>query len=163
MLEQEKAKSEGVLQAIKGFVGDITLENLLDLYNAAETMFSDFKQYGIPFNSELERRFSGGFEEKAKDILQWSAKYNKPLSKALIPDFYEFSDNSLAKLNGFLSDLEEIERLAVKEESKAKQDLLKLGVSEKFGEWNEAAFNALLALHNMIAPSEDETNAQTNN
>ena len=162
VLEQEKVQSEQVLQSIKGYVGDITVDNLLDLYNVTETMFSDFKQYGIPYKSELESRFSGGFEEKANRILQWFVKYDKPLSESLVPDFYEFSDNSLAKLNDFLSDLVEIERMAVKEESKAKQDLSKLGVSAEFGELNEAAFCALRELYDMILPSEDDADAQTN-
>lgn len=159
VLEQEKVQSKQVLQSIKTYVGDITVENLLDLYNATETMFSDYKQYGIPYKSELESRFSGGFEEKANRILKWSTKYDKPLSESLIPDFYEFSDNSLAKLNDFLSDLEEIERMSVKEESKAKQDLLKLGVSAEFGELNEAAFSALRELYDMILPSEGDADA----
>ena len=92
----------------------------------------------------------------------WSAKYEKPLSESLIPDFYEFSDNSLTKLNDFLSDLEEIDRIAAKEENKAKQDLLKLGVSAEFGELNEAAFCALRELHDMILPLEEAADAQTN-
>ena len=48
---------------------------------------------------------------------------------------------------------------STKAENKAKQDLVKLGVSAEFGELNEAAFSALRELYDMILPSEGDADA----
>ncbi len=139
----ENKQIELVVGKLKEYMGELTQDNLIANLNAIQNLFSVFSANGIIGSSEIKIRFEKPPIETASSVMKWVSSLTDKTHDTPIKQLISYSDNALHKLYDFLRDIQEIARRAEQEETKAKTDLEKIGVTPEMGSMNELALQSL--------------------
>lgn len=124
--EMDQAKS--VIDKLKNYLGgEISEDSIIDTLNAVSEMYAVFNANKIQYNSAMRAKFDIAPKEKAKTVLCAYDLVEEASSSALLIRKLKFlSTNPVEVLSSLLSDLIEIERIALEEKNTADAEMKRL-------------------------------------
>ncbi len=116
-----------VCEKIKGYIGELTVDNLVTVINSVKNLYITFNANSIPYSNTLKSRFDIAPLEKAKNIMNVieQCTYAKSLPTS-VEKLALYSSNIGKELSDFLKDLTDVELLAHQEQEKAERELRNL-------------------------------------
>lgn len=148
-------KAQQISSSIEGYVGTINEENLLQVLNAIQNLFSVFASNGIIGSNEIRTKYEVPPVDTAKNLLKAFATMKKAEEQGSDAEkLMVLSQNSLHTLGDFLRDLQQIARLAEKEEATANKELAKIGGIDGINELSAAALDTMKKLYDFVEAME---------
>ena len=112
---------DSIRQQIEAYIGSVSEEALLDVFNSIQQLFSTFSMSGLPGYKDLREKYEHASPvDEAKRILSAYQKLSELENKSLMGKFAILSGEHKSILKKFLVDLKNIDLAVTKEEKNAK-------------------------------------------
>ena len=155
----ETQEAANVVSKLKGYIGDLTQENLVASLAAIQDLFAVFAANGIIGSAELRVKYDKPPIDTAKSVVAHVNLINDAASASAVKQLTAYSGNSLNALYGFLRDIQTIAQKAEQEEAKATKDIAKVGGFAGNDALSEAALASMDALCTQLENMEVYVNA----
>lgn len=159
--EQENLKN--IKEKLEDYIGELNQDNLLELFGSIQDMFSVFSQNGIIVQSRLRDKYTGAPVELAGAVLQAVSALENAGTDDFAAQLFIYSRKNCktfgdtAKyvtapvfLSDFLKDLQEIERIAQREEHQSQTARISLVSNMDLDGIAETAFEGLRGIRDIL-------------
>lgn len=148
VVSAELSDYETIVTQIEGYIGEITEETLIEVINAIRKLLSSFSTNGILGYKALRDKYESLSPiEEARNIRSSYQQLSTLSDTPVMKQFSVLSGGAKKTLKQFLKDLQDVEGVAAKEESNAKNEMRKLAIPEGMDEVVEAAKETLALLY----------------
>ena len=144
-----------IKQQIEAYIGPLSKESLIDVFNSIQELFATFSMNALPGYKDVRDRYEHASPlEEAEKVLAAYQKLSKLESKKLMAKFSILSGEHKSILKKFLVDLQKIDLAIAKEEKSAKDEIIRNTVPEGLEEIVKAAKDNLSHLHDRLSGME---------
>jgi hypothetical protein len=155
VVEAETRDFNSIRQQIEEYIGSVSEEALIDVFNSIQKLFSTFSMSGLPGYKDLRDRYEHASPlDEAKQILIAYQKLLELENKSLMGRFAILSGEYKSILKKFLVDLKNIDLAVTREEKNAKDEIKKCAIPEGLEEVVEAAKDNLSHLYDRLSEME---------
>lgn len=155
VVEAETRDFDSIRQQIEVYIGSISEEALLDVFNSIQQLFSTFSMSGLPGYKDLREKYEHASPvDEAKRILSAYQKLSELENRSLMGKFAILSGEHKSILKKFLVDLKNIDLAVTKEEKNAKDEIKKSAIPDGLEEVVEAAKDNLSHLYDRLSEME---------
>lgn len=155
VVEAETRDFNSIRQQIEEYIGSVSEEALIDVFNSIQKLFSTFSMSGLPGYKDLRDRYEHASPlDEAKRILIAYQKLLELENKSLMGRFAILSGEHKSILKKFLVDLKNIDLAVTREEKNAKDEIKKCAIPEGLEEVVEAAKDNLSHLYDRLSEME---------
>ena len=155
VVEAESRDYESILQQIEAYIGSVSEEALIDVFNSVQQLFSTFSMSGLPGYKDLRDKYEHASPlDEAKRILEAYQELSELENKSLMGKFAIFSGEHKSILKKFLVDLKNIDLAVTREEKNAKDEIKKSAIPNGLEEVVEAAKENLGHLYDRLSEME---------
>lgn len=152
VVEAETRDYYYILQQIESYIGTMSKETLIDVFNSFQELFTTFSMNGLPGYKELRDKYEHTSPlEEAKRILGAYHELSNLEAKTLMGKFAILSGEHKSILKKFLIDLKNIDLAVTKEEKNAKDEIKKSAIPNGLEEVVEAAKENLGHLYDRLS------------
>ena len=155
VVEAETRDFDSIRQQIEVYIGSVSEEALLDVFNSIQQLFSTFSMSGLPGYKDLRDKYEHASPvDEAKRILSAYQKLSELENKSLMGKFAILSGEHKSILKKFLVNLKNIDLDVTKEEKNAKDEIKKSAIPDGLEEVVEAAKENLGHLYDRLSEME---------
>ena len=155
VVEAETRDYDSILQQIESYIGALSKEALIDVFNSFQGLFTTFSMNGLPGYKELRDKYEHASPlDEAKRILKAYHELSNLETKTLMGKFAILSGEHKSILKKFLVDLKNIDLAVTKEEKNAKDEIKKSAIPDGLEEVVEAAKENLGHLYDRLSEME---------
>ena len=155
VVEAETRDYDSIRQQIEEYIGTLSKEVLLDVFNSIQELFSTFSMSGLPGYKDLRDKYEHASPlDEAMLILDAYHKLSDLESKTLMGKFAILSGEHKSILKRFLVDLKSIDLAVTREEKNAKDEIKKSAIPDGLEEVVEAAKENLGHLYDRLSEME---------
>lgn len=152
VVEAETRDFNSIRQQIEDYIGSVSEEALIDVFNSIQKLFSTFSMSGLPGYKDLRNRYehASPFDETKRIIIAYQ-KLSELENKSLMGKFAILSGEHKSILKKFLVDLKNIDLAVTREEKNAKDEIKKNAIPDGLEEVVEAAKDNLSHLYDRLS------------
>lgn len=155
VVEAETRDFDSIRQQIEVYIGSVSEEALLDVFNSIQQLFSTFSMSGLPGYKDLREKYEHASPvDEAKRILSAYQKLSELENRSLMGKFAILSGEHKSILKKFLVDLKNIDLAVIREEKNAKDEIKKSAIPDGLEEVVEAAKENLSHLYDRLSEME---------
>ena len=155
VVEAESRDYDSILQQIESYIGALSKETLIDVFNSVQELFATFSMSGLLGYKDLRDKYEHASPlDEAKQILEAYHELSNLESKTLMGKFAILSGEHKSILKKFLVDLKNIDLAVSKEEKNAKDEIKKSTIPDGLEEVVEAAKENLGHLYDRLSEME---------
>ena len=123
VLDAEETLYRETKEKLIATIGPLEEGNLVDVLSSIQSLFAEFAANKIPVSESLRIKYELPPIEQAKAVLSIFDRLSAAAGAPFIDRLRAFASEDLIQWKEFLADMQEIERIALDEEQKAKKEL----------------------------------------